>query len=490
MADGRDALAYLIRYEAMVRQQEAEDKATASHLRPIFARIRKLGAEEDVDGETLSAVAAGRALADLEGTSAGGIGGEREGGRREEHMATDLQLMYMLQLMVESSVGTAEAGVESSPALTFAEFVLAYKIVVGGMQCLQRLPPSSLEAAETEGTDAAGGDGTTADVRSRVTDRVAMMLRSFTSAADAKAVAETSKPDDFESSTPMERKVIAMKEADGSVRKLAAVKDKQLVRILEEHSFEMDEIAHRIQDTQDSAAVTIKAAERRKSAWALVSLTCVVSFCILVGRRGRYVKPPEVTNNCKISSEPLLLPSSNTRPYSVLHQHDVKSTENEQKALTIDSKTIKVNVKLDKQMIELEERVSTLLASKKHAETEFKRVEKSMLEGRDELLAHLTEKKSEQAKLEENIVMLRSENNCAEKHVRDVEKREESLLKERNDLLERSTEERAQKEEEIVKLNDQIIKLEEGVASLLASKEHAETELSRVEKSMLKDRDE
>ena len=88
-----------------------------------------------------------------------------------------------------------------------------------------------------------------------------------------------------------------------------------------------------------------------------------------------------------------------------------------------------------------------------------------MTEGRDELLAHLTEKKSEQANLEENIVMLRSENNCAEKHVRDVEKREESLLKERNYLLERSTEERAQKEEETVKLNDQIIKLEEGVAS-------------------------
>ena len=41
-----------------------------------------------------------------------------------------------------------------------------------------------------------------------------------------------------------------------------------------------------------------------------------------------------------------------------------------------------------------------------------------------------------------------------------------------------------------MKLNEQMIKLEEGVASLLASKEHAETELSRVEKSMLKERDE
>ena len=62
------------------------------------------------------------------------------------------------------------------------------------------------------------------------------------------------------------------------------------------------------------------------------------------------------------------------------------------------------------------------------------------------------------------------------------------MLKERNDLLERSTEERAQKEEEIVNLNEQKIKLEEGVASLLASKEHAENELSRAEKLMQKER--
>ena len=50
-------------------------------------------------------------------------------------------------------------------------------------------------------------------------------------------------------------------------------------------------------------------------------------------------------------------------------------------------------MKLNEEMIKLEERVSILLASKEHAETEFMRVKKSMLEDRDELLAHLTEKK-------------------------------------------------------------------------------------------------
>ena len=99
-----------------------------------------------------------------------------------------------------------------------------------------------------------------------------------------------------------------------------------------------------------------------------------------------------------------------------------------------------------------------------------------MLEGRDELLAHLTENKSEQAKLDKNMVILKAEKDCAEKHVRYVKRREESFLKEEDDLLECSTEERAQKEEEIVKLNDQVINLEENTACLMVSKEHAETE--------------
>ena len=92
-----------------------------------------------------------------------------------------------------------------------------------------------------------------------------------------------------------------------------------------------------------------------------------------------------------------------------------------------------------------------------------------MLEERYELLAH---SKAQQAKLEENMVILNFDNGCVEKHVRDVKKREESLLKERDDMLERCTEERAQKEEEIVKLNEQVIKLEERVSTLLASNGH------------------
>ena len=122
-------------------------------------------------------------------------------------------------------------------------------------------------------------------------------------------------------------------------------------------------------------------------------------------------------------------------------------------------------------MIKLEENTARLLASKEHAETEFKQVEKSMLEERDELLDH---SKAQQEKLEENMVILKYDNDCVEKHVRDMNKREESLLKEIDDLLERSTEERAQKEEEILKLNEKIIKLEERVSTSLAMNESGE----------------
>ena len=57
---------------------------------------------------------------------------------------------------------------------------------------------------------------------------------------------------------------------------------------------------------------------------------------------------------------------------------------------------------------------------------------------KDELLAHSTEYKAKKAKLEENMVTLRADKDCAENNVRDVKKREESLLKERDDISDNS----------------------------------------------------
>ena len=71
-------------------------------------------------------------------------------------------------------------------------------------------------------------------------------------------------------------------------------------------------------------------------------------------------------------------------------------------------------MKLNDQEIKLEENTARLMSSKEHAEIEFKQVEKSMLEERDELLSHLTENKSQKENLEENMVTLRAENDLAE----------------------------------------------------------------------------
>ena len=97
-------------------------------------------------------------------------------------------------------------------------------------------------------------------------------------------------------------------------------------------------------------------------------------------------------------------------------------------------------MKRNEQVIKLEENTARFLASEDHGETELTRAEKEMLEERDELLAHFTENKAQKENLEEIMIILKAENDCTEKHVRDVEKREESLLKERDDLLECSIE--------------------------------------------------
>ena len=106
-------------------------------------------------------------------------------------------------------------------------------------------------------------------------------------------------------------------------------------------------------------------------------------------------------------------------------------------------------MKLNEQVIKLEENTARFLASEEHGETELTRAEKEMLEERDELLAHFTENKAQKEKLEENMIILKAEKDCTEKHVRDVDKREESLMKERDDLLERSTEERTKKKKKL-----------------------------------------
>ena len=85
-------------------------------------------------------------------------------------------------------------------------------------------------------------------------------------------------------------------------------------------------------------------------------------------------------------------------------------------------------MKLNEQVINLEENTARFMSSEEHGETELTRVEKAMLKERDELLAHFTENKSQKENLEEIMIILKADSDFTEKHVRDVEKIEESMF--------------------------------------------------------------
>jgi hypothetical protein len=136
-ASGHDkAVEYLLRYETMVRQQEAEDMATLAHIRPILKRLQKLSGEESSYGEDIMAreitfYQLEKARAALEQDSS-------------EAMTTDRQLMLVLRTLTKKSPETQDE------CISFAEFYQCYKTVVTGMQTLQYVPSASLVRSRTK----------------------------------------------------------------------------------------------------------------------------------------------------------------------------------------------------------------------------------------------------------------------------------------------------------------------------------------------------
>jgi hypothetical protein len=136
-ASGHDkAVEYLLRYETMVRQQEAEDMATLAHIQPILKRLVKLSGEEsgyaeDIMAREITFHQLEKAHAVLEQDSS-------------ESMTTDRQLMLVLRTLTKKSPETQDE------CLSFAEFYQCYKTVVTGMQTLQYVPSASLVRSRTK----------------------------------------------------------------------------------------------------------------------------------------------------------------------------------------------------------------------------------------------------------------------------------------------------------------------------------------------------
>ena len=199
-AAAKSALPFLLGYEQMVRTQDAEDWATAVHLRPIFAKLRYIGGDTDVKPTmpSSSEKTSGNALptsimgnSDASVTSTGTYGttlttatdrtdAEREADAlsylssysgqhvdkcdgtilsfsaiavalsllsskkpNEEEMTLDRSLMLLLQTIVEATAETED--IASSSGITFPEFLHAFKTITNAMQTMQRFPSTTTE---------------------------------------------------------------------------------------------------------------------------------------------------------------------------------------------------------------------------------------------------------------------------------------------------------------------------------------------------------
>lgn len=154
----REALAYLLRYETMVRQQEAENMATMQHLQPLLQELQREMGEEIDWAEDISYDDLQTAVDALETTSNG-------------YMATDRQLMMVLKTLTQKNSET------TSETISWAEFLQCYKSIVVGMQTLQHI--------------------TDENQRQRVKDRTLTMVSLFEPAAN-RLLGEKALPNTFE----------------------------------------------------------------------------------------------------------------------------------------------------------------------------------------------------------------------------------------------------------------------------------------------------
>lgn len=127
--EDRQALAYLLRYESMVRQQEASDMATLNHIRPCIERllelanlpiIQDIGNDDDDDKLWKSSIS----FQDLQKAV--------DACAPQEFMATDRQWQMVLRMLTNKR-GTA------NNEITWAEVVQAYKTCIEGMITLGHL---------------------------------------------------------------------------------------------------------------------------------------------------------------------------------------------------------------------------------------------------------------------------------------------------------------------------------------------------------------
>jgi hypothetical protein len=134
----RQAIAYLLRYETMVRQQEAEHMATLAHLRPFLnhhlatttstttTTTTSIKEQTDFLQQEISFGQIQQALMQLETSP-------------HAYMQTDRQLVMVLKTMTQKVLKSKTVKELDAQTITWAEFLQCYQTVIAGMQTLQHV---------------------------------------------------------------------------------------------------------------------------------------------------------------------------------------------------------------------------------------------------------------------------------------------------------------------------------------------------------------
>lgn len=156
------ALGFLLRYETMVRQQEAEEQATLTYLRPCLERLNELAGVSSREVVSLHQavrfVDLKKALEALDALEA------QHPQEPREFLTVDGQLMMVLRLLTKGVTNS------TTTTLTWAEFLQCYKVCVSGMLTLQHLPTASTNSHPSTSTK---------ELRARTRDRTISMLALF-----------------------------------------------------------------------------------------------------------------------------------------------------------------------------------------------------------------------------------------------------------------------------------------------------------------------
>ena len=132
-----DAIAYLLRYEAMIRCQDAEEMATLAHMQYCLQRLHQLGNGDakitsswpDMLQESVSYDCLKRALETLERDT-------NDKDSLPDFLTTDRQLMLVLQTLTSQESDYDKDSAEHEQ-LTWCEVYVCYKLCVLGMLSLQ-----------------------------------------------------------------------------------------------------------------------------------------------------------------------------------------------------------------------------------------------------------------------------------------------------------------------------------------------------------------